>query len=114
MSNARKMTWLIVLLAVLSPLGLSAEGTAYGEWGASELKKIVGYAPRGMVRLETFWRWSPLPDYSVQGWQGELMGVIAYILSAAIGVAAIFAVFKGAEFLLKTLGGTGGEGADRQ
>lgn len=111
----RKMIWMTVLLAVFSPLGLLAEGTAYGEWGASELKKIVGYTPRGMVKLEGLWRWAPLPKYSVKGWPGALPAAGAYILSTVIGIVAILVIFKGAEFLLKTIGGTptGKKGPDQ-
>ena len=99
----RRVAWLIIVLAFLSPLGLLAKGTAFGEWSAAGLKKAFGYAPKGMVKLESFWRWAPLAGYGVQGRQGELMRSMAYILSTAIGVVAILAIFKCVELLLKSL-----------
>ena len=45
---------MIVALICLTPLGLLATGTAWGEWGADEIKDVVsggnalGYVPEGM------------------------------------------------------------------
>ena len=37
----------LVVLAFATPLGLLAAGTAWAEWGADELKEILGYVPQG-------------------------------------------------------------------
>jgi cobalt/nickel transport system permease protein len=85
---------LIGALVVLTPLGLLAAGTAWGEWGADEISGVVsggsalGYTPKGM---ETGFSFNALmPDYSVTG----LPDVVGYILSAIIGVAIAIIVFK--------------------
>jgi hypothetical protein len=47
-------------LALLSPIGviLPAKlkaGPAWGEWGAGELKGLVGYVPKGLEKLSSLW-----------------------------------------------------------
>ena len=74
----------LVVLAFATPLGLLAAGTAWGEWGADELKEMLGYVPKGLESMGDFWK-APLPDYSVPG-VGDVLG---YILSALIGLAIV-------------------------
>lgn len=84
----------LALLAVLSPLGLLADGTAWGEWGADEIAATtangaeLGYQPKGMQ--EGFVWTSLVPDYSAPGTPGWL----GYILSAVGGAALCVIVFK--------------------
>jgi cobalt/nickel transport system permease protein len=85
---------LIAVLICAVPLGLLAEGTAWGEWGADEIAEVVtngaalGYTPSG---LETGFSLSVLfPDYSMAG----VPEVAAYILSAVIGVALCVVLFR--------------------
>ncbi len=84
----------VVALVCLSPLGLLASGTAWGEWGAEEIKnvavggKALGYVPTGMA--SGFSLRALLPDYTVPGlpeWTG-------YIVSAVAGVALLVIAFK--------------------
>lgn len=89
-----KALLLILALIVLVPLGLLAEGTAWGEWGADEIASVtaggqtLGYVPQGIREgwsLETVFA-----DYTVAGlpeWAG-------YILSAIIGVTLVILIFK--------------------
>ena len=49
----------IAVLIVLSPLGLILPdhfkaGSAWGEWGADEMQKLVGYIPKGLEKLFEF------------------------------------------------------------
>jgi len=74
----------LVVLALLSPLGLLASGTAWGEWGADEFSAMLGYVPQGLARLAGLWS-APLPDYTILG-LGDVPG---YILSAFIGMALV-------------------------
>jgi cobalt/nickel transport system permease protein len=85
---------LIAALIGLTPLGLLAAGTAWGEWGADEIKDVVlggdalGFVPKGMTngfRFETI-----MPDYAIQG----LPEAAGYILSAVAGTAILIIVFK--------------------
>ncbi len=78
------------ILAILSPLGLMASGTAWGEWGVEEFSKMLGYVPQGLARLSDLWK-APIPDYSVPG-LGEVSG---YVLSAFIGMALIIIITWG-------------------
>lgn len=85
---------LLAALICLSPLGLLASGTAWGEWGAEEIKNVVsggntlGYVPEGMQNGFSFA--SIMPDYALQG----LPEAGAYILSAVAGVAILLIIFK--------------------
>lgn len=80
---------LVAGLIILTPLGLLAEGTAWGEWGSDEIAATgAGYTPAGM-RSGLNWK-ALLPDYSV----GNLPAALGYILSAVIGVAILVILFK--------------------
>ena len=92
---------LIAVLIAACPLGLLATGTAWGEWGAEEIAEIVtngkalGYTPAG---LEKGWSLEvPMPDYALEG----MNEVMAYILSAVIGVALLVIIFKLLSLVLK-------------
>lgn len=91
--------WLgIVVLIILSPLGLILPerfkaGGAWGEWGADEVQKLVGYIPKGLAKVSSLWS-APLPDYAFKGWgeKGLSHLSIAYIISAIVGVIIIVIV----------------------
>ncbi len=92
---------LIAALIAAVPLGLLATGTAWGEWGADEIADVVvngkalGYTPAG---LEKGWSMNVLmPDYALEG----MNEVVAYILSAVIGVALLIILFKLLSLALK-------------
>jgi cobalt/nickel transport system permease protein len=85
---------LLVALVCLSPLGLLASGTAWGEWGADEIKDVatgghsLGFVPSGMAN--GFHLKAVLPDYGLAGlpeWAG-------YVLSAVAGGALLLIAFK--------------------
>lgn len=83
----------LLVLLLLTPLGLFAGGTPWGEWGVSELKDLVGFVPRGMERLNELWR-GVLPDYTVPGAEGPLGSTAAYVLSAVAGsLLTVFIVY---------------------
>lgn len=91
-----KKLWLALLaFIILSPLGLIATGTAFGEWGLDELPEEVGFIPAGLEKLADFWSKSPFPDYSVPGLDGSFtQSAGGYILSAVVGVALVVAVIS--------------------
>lgn len=74
----------LVVLAFATPLGLLAAGTAWAEWGADELKEILGYVPQGLQSMSEIWH-APLPDYTVPS-IGDIAG---YIISAFIGIIVV-------------------------
>ena len=84
----------VIVFIILSPLGLLATGTAWGEWDPKELAELdfmgkpLGYIPQGM---ETGFSLDALfPDYAISG----LPEWFAYILSAIIGTAILVILFK--------------------
>ena len=85
---------LVAALIVLTPLGLLAEGTAWGEWAPEELAGqtflggALGYTPLGMENGFSFDAF--FPDYTV----GGMPETFAYVLSAVIGVALLVIIFK--------------------
>ncbi|MDD5560692.1 MAG: PDGLE domain-containing protein [Candidatus Omnitrophica bacterium] len=97
--------WIFIgALIVLSPLGLFLPehfkaGSAWGEWGVDEMQQLVGYIPKGLEKLSSFWS-APLPDYAFKGWEEKPFVSLsfAYIFSAAIGilicVAAVFIIAR--------------------
>lgn len=91
--RARWLVALIVALIVVVPLGLFASGSAFGEWGAAEIKQRVGYVPHGLGRLGDLWK-GLLPGY---GWSGAsgVWTAVAYVVSAIVGVALLTAIAWG-------------------
>ncbi len=85
---------LIAALICLTPLGLLATGTAWGEWGPDEIKDVVsggsalGFTPQGMTNGFRFE--SVMSDYEITG----LPESAGYILSAVAGAAIIVILFK--------------------
>jgi len=85
---------LLAVLIVAVPLGLLAEGTAWGEWGADEIAEVVtagsvlGYTPHAIAN--GFELSVLFPDYTM----GGIPDWFAYILSAIIGVALSIVLFR--------------------
>lgn len=79
---------LIAVLIALVPLGLVAEGDAWGEWSPEDVASAVGYEPQGLAHG---FEWSALmPDYSL----GGIPDWVGYVLSAVVGVALLVIVFR--------------------
>jgi cobalt/nickel transport system permease protein len=84
-----KLRWLwagLIGLVIISPLGLLAPGTAWGEWGAEELhQRGLQSIPAGLERLSSLWG-APLAGYDV-----PLLGNanLGYVLSAVLGIAVV-------------------------
>ncbi|WP_046496276.1 PDGLE domain-containing protein [Syntrophomonas zehnderi] len=96
MFKSFRKLWLVLgVLIVLSPLGLIATGTAFGEWGLDELMEEVGFIPAGLEKLADFWTRSPLPDYAIPGLDATLVqSAGGYILSAVVGAALVIAILS--------------------
>ncbi len=89
----RKLWLALGALIILSPLGILATGTAFGEWGLDELPGEVGFIPAGLEKFAEIWTLSPLPDYAVSGMDATfIQSAGGYILSAIVGVALVVAV----------------------
>jgi cobalt/nickel transport system permease protein len=93
----------LALLMVLTPLGILAAGTAWGEWSARDFSNLQArqkmalasqdtapptQAPRGLKRLSSLWT-APFPQYAPSFVRRPAMG---YALSAMFGSGAIILV----------------------
>lgn len=86
----RKYWRILFVMALLSPLGLLSQGTAWGEWGASDLSEMIGYVPQGIALAETWWQ-ATFPEYTIKvlgdGKSGQAVG---YVISALLGSGIIY------------------------
>ena len=91
----------LIVLVILTPLGLIATGTAWGEWGTDQIKAAIGYIPKGFNDFGNFWS-ALLPDYSLPALGDSTAGSIAgYILSAIVGMLLIIGLILLTSFLIK-------------
>ena len=94
----------LALLMLLTPLGILAAGTAWGEWSASDLsnhemrEKIAAASgnvappaqqPQGLQRLSSLWS-APFPQYAPPFVRQPAFG---YVMSAMFGCGVIMAIF---------------------
>jgi cobalt/nickel transport system permease protein len=100
--TARKLWLGLALLLILTPLGILAVGSAWGEWSAQELadpqvrpqiaaasgnQLPPGRVPRGLQRLSTIWT-APLSRYAPAFIRSPSFG---YLVSGMLGVGLIIA-----------------------
>ena len=84
-----KLWYALIALILLSPLGLLAQGTAWGEWGADEIKNKFGFIPNGMASMGEHWH-ALMQDYGITGWdQSFWQSSTGYIVAAVVGVGII-------------------------
>ena len=100
----------LAVLIILSPIGLILPehfkaGSAWGEWGADEMQKLVGHIPKGLEKLSGLWN-APMPDYAFKGWEDKGLPHLsfAYIMSAIVGIGIIVLVSMGIGKLLAKKG----------
>ncbi len=78
-----------LVIIVLTPLGLIATGTAFGEFDTEEIKTVLGYIPKGMAQIADKWN-ALLPDYSLPALgDGQAASVGGYLFSAVVGIAVV-------------------------
>ncbi len=81
---AWRKLWLILgFFLALTPLGILASGTAWGEWRVSAFKRAA--VPAGLLRISSLWR-APLRDYAPSFIRSAGFG---YFLCAIAGVGVI-------------------------
>ena len=86
----RKLVIGLLALAVLTPLGLLASGTAWGEWGGEDLQTKLGFIPSGLQKFGDFWNHTPLKDYGIAGYDHTFWEqALGYLLSAFVGLLVI-------------------------
>lgn len=107
----RKLWLALAVLLILTPLGILAAGSAWGEWSAQDfgdpgLRRQIAAAssnrlppvhpPHGLERLSAVWT-APLSKYAPTFIRNAFFG---YLVSAMIGVGLIILVLLGANLLL--------------
>jgi len=111
-----KALWVVLaILVILTPLGILAVGSAWGEWSVDDFlhpetrhqiaaasggEPLPARPPAGLERLAPLWA-APLARYAPSFVSN---GSLAYILSAIAGLILIIAVCWSIAFLLRRLG----------
>lgn len=86
----KRYAGLFIIIILLSPLGLLADGTAWGEWGADELREQLGFIPAGIQLASDYGR-ALLPDYTVPGLgESKHAQAAGYSLSAIVGSILVY------------------------
>ena len=88
---AKPLRWLwagFAGLLLLTPIGALAQGTAWGEWSAAQLKAAIGYLPAGLEKVGTLWT-SAMPGYAPDFIKDPLVG---YLVAAVVGSAFVVGV----------------------
>jgi cobalt/nickel transport system permease protein len=93
--TARKLWLAVACLLILTPLGIVAAGTAWGEWRPQELR--VAIVPQGLERLSSFWT-APISRYAPSFIANESFG---YMASAFIGIGIIILLALLASFITR-------------
>jgi cobalt/nickel transport system permease protein len=110
---SKPLTWLwasLGVLILLTPIGVLAPGTAWGEWSAEQLKSQLGFVPTGLEQIGSRWTAS-IPGYAPEFIRNPLLG---YLFAALVGVALVVGVTWGLAKLLARGdrgGSTGAPGA---
>ncbi|MDR3585945.1 MAG: cobalt transporter CbiM [Desulfosporosinus sp.] len=80
----------LLVVALLTPLGLLASGTAWGEWGGVDLQARLGFVPTGIEKLGDFWNHILFKDYGISGFdQTFWKQALGYIISAFFALLVI-------------------------
>ena len=114
--RATRPLWIgLAALMILTPIGLLAAGTAWGEWAAEDFKNPAvrqeiqnashdsappNTAPKGLEKLSSVWT-APIPDYAPSFLNSAKFG---YILSAMFGTGIIIALFLIVGWLINLFG----------
>jgi cobalt/nickel transport protein len=95
-----KRGWIILaVLALLTPLGLLAVGSAWGEWDLETIKERIGFEPEGMKKTVESKPDAPIPDYEIPGltdsaWELGLGTIISALLGAGLTVAIVLLITR--------------------
>lgn len=109
----RPLWFALAALLVLTPLGILAVGSAWGEWAPEDFSNSAARheiasasgnqappleAPRGLRTLSSFWT-APMPRYAPPFLKSQAFG---YLLSAMAGTGLILLVILGAGWVVQT------------
>ena len=89
--TAKPLRWLwasLAVLVLLTPIGVLAQGTAWGEWSAEQLRAELGFVPEGLGRLGSAWT-AAIPGYAPAFIKNPMLG---YLVAATVGAALVVGV----------------------
>lgn len=97
----KKYWYALIALIIFAPIGLLAQGTAFGEWSGADLKSKIGFVPQGMARFGDKWK-ALLPDYSIPGFSSDFIkSALGYIFCAIVALAIILIITTIISVLIK-------------
>jgi PDGLE domain len=83
-------------LCLLAPLGLIAQGPAWGEWSIEEFKTMLGFVPKSIENAKPLIE--PLiPDYEIKSIGSVASSIVSAILGVALSVGAMWAMKKSSQ-----------------
>jgi hypothetical protein len=94
--NGKYLLIFILVVIALSPLGLIAEGSAWGEWSNEEIQAMVGFVPSSIENAKPFVE-AIIPDYEI----GGLNPLVSTWASAVIGAGMVFLLLLGIKKTVK-------------
>ncbi len=114
--SLRRLWIAVAVLMLLTPLGILAAGTAWGEWSPSELARasaqnqvaksttnpVPPAVPSGLQKLANLWT-APFPSYAPGFVKSHVFG---YLLSAMFGVGFLLALSLSVQHFLQKRGPT--------
>lgn len=94
--NGKYLLFFVLVVIALSPLGLIAEGPAWGEWSIEEIEAMIGYVPQSIETTKPLVE-AIIPDYEISG----MSALVSTWMSALIGAGLVFAVMAGIKKTVK-------------
>ncbi len=80
----------LAAFVLLTPIGLLASGTSWGEWSKAEISRLVGYVPAGMGRING---WAGvMPRYTLPWASNGFESATLYVISAAFGSLGVVVI----------------------
>ena len=95
---SRNTKYLLIFTAAciaLTPLGLIAEGPAWGEWSIEELQGMLGFVPSSIANAKPLVE-AVIPDYAISGMGDMASTWISAVLGAGMVYAIMFGIKKSA------------------
>ena len=101
----KKILVVLIVLAAASPIGIYLPakfnaGSAWGEWSAETIEKMIGFMPEGLNKTADLWK-APLPGYSLGDDKSPfIVQAVSYVISGVMGIALCLLILYGLSKLL--------------
>ena len=94
--NQKYLLFFLLAMIVLTPLGLIAQGSAWGEWSVDEMRAMLGFVPQSIEHTKPLLH-VMIPDYEIAG----LSAVTSTWMSAFLGAFLVYAIMFGIKKAVK-------------